>query len=295
MVAEAERPLANPADSAPLAIICGGGSLPFSVADAAIARGRRPMLFPLRGWADAGRVGAYPHHWVRPGQFGRFRRLARAAQCRDVVMIGSVVRPTLLQAWPDYGLFSQIPRLIGIFRGGDDHLLTGIAGIFEQNGFRLMGAHEIAPEITMPRGALGKNKPNARDRADIERGLKLLQATGPFDVGQAVVVADLRVLAVEGAEGTDQMLEHLADLRRKGRIRFPDGAGVLIKAAKAGQDHRLDLPSIGPQTVEGVARAGLAGIAVVAGTAVVAEPEHITAAADQAKIFVAGIGADGSF
>jgi DUF1009 family protein len=293
-MAEADDRPAGVRDGAPLAIICGGGTLPFTVAAAAQRDGRRPVLFPLRGFADAEPVGAYPHHWIRLGQLGRFRRLARAAGCREVSMIGSVVRPTLAQLWPDHGAVMLLPRLIRLFRGGDDHLLKGVAAICEENGFHLIGAHEIAPEIAMPAGPLGRLRPGDRDRADIELGLAVLRATGPFDIGQAVVVADRRVLAVEGAEGTDLMLEHLATLRERGRVRAPKGAGVLVKAPKPGQDRRLDLPSIGPRTVEGAARAGLAGIAVVAGSAVVAEPERMATLADRSSVFVIGVADDGS-
>jgi DUF1009 family protein len=97
------------------------------------------------------------------------------------------------------------------------------------------------------------------------------------------------VLAVEGPEGTDQALARVAELRRNGRIQTPVGTGVLIKAPKAGQDHRIDLPSIGPNTIEGVAAAGLAGVAVVAGSTIVAEAERIATVADRARIFVAGV------
>ncbi len=136
--------------------------------------------------------------------------------------------------------------------------------------------------------------PQERDRADIARGLALLNATSPFDIGQAVVVANNQVLAVEGPEGTDRMLARVAELRRNGRIRSPTGTGVLVKAPKLGQDHRIDLPAIGPPTIEAAAAAGLAGIAVVAGSTIVAEPERIAAAADRAKIFVIGVDADGT-
>jgi DUF1009 family protein len=136
--------------------------------------------------------------------------------------------------------------------------------------------------------------PCEQDRADIVRGLALLNATSPFDIGQAAVVANNQVLALEGPEGTDQMLAHVAELRRSRRINTPEGTGVLIKAAKLGQDQRIDLPVIGPPTVGAVSAAGLAGIAVVAGSTIVAEPERIAAAADGAKIFVIGVGADGT-
>jgi DUF1009 family protein len=277
------------AENGPLAIICGGGSLPFAVAEAVAKRGRRPVFFAIRGWADPQRVALYPHHWVALGQFDRFCRFARREGCRDVVLIGSLVRPAVWRIRPDLTTVRLLPRILRLFRGGDDHLLSGVAAILEEHGFRLIGAHEIAPEILMPEGALGRQHPSDRDQADIARGFALLAATSPFDIGQAVVVADGRVLTVEAAEGTDLMLARIVELRHTGRIAVASGRGVLVKAAKRGQDRRVDLPSIGPRTVEGVARAGLAGIAVIAGSTVVAEPELIATAADRERVFVVGV------
>lgn len=279
-------------DASPLAIICGGGSLPFAVADAVKRRGRPIVLFGLRGAADPQRVAQYPHHWGVIGQLGRFMRFAAEHGCKDVVFIGALVRPALWQVRFDFKTLMVLPQIIAAFRGGDDHLLTSVGKIFEQNGFRLVGAHEVAPEILVPEGTLGALAPSAADRADIAKGLAFLRATGPFDIGQAVVVADNQVLAVEAAEGTDQMLTRVAELRANGRIRLPVGRGVLVKAPKPGQDHRFDLPSIGPQTIEGVHRAGLAGVAVAAASTVIAEAAAVVATADQAKLFVVGVSRD---
>jgi len=288
-----QRPGASNGEAA-LAIICGGGSLPFALADAAVRRGRRVVLFALRGWADPERVVAYPHHWTWMGQFGRFMRIAAAEGCRDVALIGSVARPSLWQIRPDFRVLRLMPQVLRLFRGGDDHLQSGIGRMFEQHGFRLVGPKEIAPELVMPHGPIGARLPRDQDRADIARGLALLNATSPFDIGQAVVVADNHVLAVEGPEGTDRMLARVAELRHNGRIRTAVGTGVLVKAAKLGQDQRIDLPAIGPPTIDEARAAGLAGVAVVAGSTIVAEPERIAAAADRAKIFVIGVDAGGT-
>ena len=276
-------------DGEPVAIICGGGSLPFAVADAVLRRGRRAVLFPIRGWGDAAAVERYEHHWIALGQFGRMCRLARSEQCRDVVFIGNLARPPLGSIRLDWPTIRLMPRIAGLYRGGDDHLLSGIGRIFEQHGFRLVGAHEIAPEILVPAGLLGRRQPSERDHADIAKALALLAAMGPFDIGQAAVVADHRVLALEAAEGTDAMLARVAELRRQGRIRSPVGVGVLVKAPKPGQDRRFDLPSIGPDTVAGVIRAGLAGLAVAAGETIIAQPDIVAAAADRGRIFVVGV------
>ena len=282
------RDVPSPADGAPLGIICGGGSLPLAVADAASGRGRRVVMFGLRGFADAA-IERYPHHWVALGRLGRLFGLMRAAGCRDVVFLGALTRPSLTQVPMDWTTIRALPLLMRSFRGGDDHLLQGVGRLFEAHGFQLRGAHEVAPEILLPAGPLGARGPAARDSSDIDHALALLAATGPFDVGQAVVVADRHVLAIEAAEGTDRLLDRIATLRQEGRIRLAVGTGVLVKAPKPRQDHRFDLPSIGPQTVEGVARAGLAGLAAVAGATIVAEPSRIARLADQRGVFVTGV------
>jgi len=279
----------HPGDG-PLALIAGGGSLPIAVADAVIAQGRRVVLFPIRGWADPAWVEKYPHCWLALAQVDRFLRRARAEGCRDVAFIGTAVRPPFRALRVDWGMFRLLPRVWRMYRGGDDHLLSGVVKVFEDHGFRILGAHEVAPEILVSEGPIGARAPSERDRADIARGLALLHAMGPYDVGQAAVVALNHVLAVEAAEGTDGMLARIAELRAKGRIPTPVGAGVLVKAPKPGQEQRVDLPTIGPRTVTEAAAAGLAGIAIVAGQTIIAEPEAVARAADEAKIFVVGIG-----
>jgi DUF1009 family protein len=277
-----------------VAIVCGGGSLPVTVADALRKQGRGVVLFPLHGWADPALVARYPHHWIHVGQLGRFFRLARSEGCRDLILIGTLVRPPIRQLRLDLETLRVMTRIIRAYRGGDDHLLTGIGRILEDYGFRLVGAHEVAPQILAAAGCLGRHAPSPRDKADITRALALLAAIGPFDVGQAVVVANGQVLAVEAAEGTDHMLAHLAEMRRGGRIRSGLGVGVLVKAPKPSQDRRFDLPTIGPSTVRHVAAAGLAGIAVAAGEVIVAQPAEVVALADKANLFVVGVTGDGS-
>lgn len=275
-------------ETGPVAIICGGGTFPLTVAEAVIRQGRRVVLFPLRGFADAQMVERFPHHWMKVGQVGWFLKTARGEGIRDVIMIGSLVRPAISQLALDWKTLLVLPRVIRAYYGGDDHLLSGVARIFEHHGFRLLGAHEVAPDILVPEGALGARQPSDADRADIVRGFALLHTMGPYDVGQGVVVSNNHVLAVEAAEGTDEMLRRVADLRRNGRIRAQSG-GVLVKAPKPGQDRRFDLPSIGPRTIAGAAEAGLAGIAVIAGGTIIAEPQALIEAADKAGLFVVGM------
>lgn len=282
-------PAASVSHDGPLALICGGGSLPLAVADSAAARGRRVLLFPVRGAADpADYAGRADQHWVHYGQFGTVARVARSHHCRDMVLLGWLVRPSLRQLRPDFLTLRVLPHVVRAFRGGDDHLLSSIARVIERHGFCLLGAHEVAPEILMPEGVLGRAQPSERDRADVALGFDYLRAAGPFDIGQAVVVANNHVLAVEAAEGTDHMLARVAQLRQSGRISAAKGTGVLVKAPKPAQDRRFDLPSIGPRTVEGVAAAGLGGMAVTAGSTIIAEPGRLIQAADRTNVFVLG-------
>jgi DUF1009 family protein len=272
----------------PVAVICGGGTLPLTVAAALQRDGRPVVLFPIHGWADPAAFESYRHHWLHLGSAGRFRRLARQEGCRDVVMIGNGVRPAIHDLRFDWLMLRLLPRTIGLFKGGDDRLLSGVAKLFEEHGFRLIGAHEVAPEILVPEGPLGLINPSPAHMQDIARGFELISTISAFDVGQAVVIADNRVLAIEAAEGTDRMLDRIAALRAEGRIKIPENTGVLVKAPKPTQDRRVDLPSVGPRTVEKAVQASLAGIAVAAGETVIAEPSRVAEAADRARIFVVG-------
>lgn len=285
----ASPPVPADGDASPLAIICGGGTIPPIVAAAVAASGRGVVVFALRGWADPAFVATYPHHWIALGQAGRFLRLVHAEGCRDVVLIGALLRPALRDIRLDWATVRMMPQILRLFRGGDDHLLSGVGRVLEAHGLRLLGAHEVAPGILVPPGTMTRRIPTADDRADIARALAVLDALGPLDVGQAVVVIDGYVAAVEAAEGTDAVLARVAELRRTGRLRNKPGAGVLVKAPKRGQDLRFDLPSIGPRTVHGVAEAGLAGLAIVAGRAVIADPGETVRLADRLGVFAVGI------
>jgi DUF1009 family protein len=283
-----DRPIAT---SSPIGLIAAGGVMPFAVADSLIARGNSPVLFALKGACDPVAVERFRHHWISVGQVGRAIKLFRAENCRDLVFIGSIVRPALSEIRLDWGTLRVMARLWAAFRGGDDHLLSGIGRILEQDGFRMVGIRDVAPDLLMPAGCLTRAAPDAEAEADIARGSEVLRALSPFDIGQAVVVIDGHVVGVEDIEGTDGLLARIARLRAQGRIRAANKRGVLVKAPKAGQDLRFDLPTIGPRTVEGVRDAGLAGVAVAAGTAQVVEPEAVITAADAAGLFVTGVSA----
>jgi UDP-2,3-diacylglucosamine hydrolase len=275
--------------SSPVGLIAGGGVMPFAVADSLSARGIDPVLFALKGNCDPVAVARFRHHWISVGQLGRAVKLFRAENCRDLMFIGTLVRPALSEIRLDWGTLRVVGRVWAAFRGGDDHLLSGIGRILEQDGFRMVGIRDVAPDVLMPEGCLTRAIPDQATAADILRGREVLRALSPFDIGQAAIVIDGHVVAVEDIEGTDGLLARVTRLRGEGRIRARAGRGVLVKAPKSGQDLRFDLPTIGPRTVEGAAAAQLAGIAIVAGNTVVVEPQAVIKAADAAGLFVTGL------
>jgi DUF1009 family protein len=277
--------------SSPIGLIAAGGVLPFAVADSLIARGISPVFFALRGVCDPVQVTRFRHHWISIGQLGRLAKLLCAENCRDLVFIGALVRPALSEIRLDWKTLRAMPSVLKAFRGGDDHLLSSVGRILEKDGFRMVGIKDVAPDLLMPRGCLTRAAPSADADADIARGREVLQALSPFDIGQAAIVVDGHVLGVEDIEGTDGLLGRVARLRAEGRIRAKPGRGVLVKAPKSGQDLRFDLPTLGPRTIEGAAAAQLAGIAIVAGNTIVAEPQVMIEVADRAGLFVTGLSA----
>lgn len=275
-------------DTSPLGIIAGAGAFPPALARAAIAQGRPVFGLLLKGIAGSD-LEIYPHTWVGIGRFGAMLKAARRAGCRDLVLIGSLVRPNLWTTVPDLAAIKALPEMVRLYRGGDDHLLRGIASLFEREGFRLLAAQDVAPELLMPAGVLGRVQPSDADREDIALALAAMAALGPYDVGQGMVIGGRRIVAVEGAEGTDGMLERCRQMRELGRLKWPDRTGLLVKAPKPGQDRRIDLPAIGPDTVDKAAEAGLRGVAVPAGSALVVDMVEVVRRADSRGLFVIGL------
>src|SRR5258707_2546031 len=231
--------------SSPVGVIAAGGVMPFAVADSLVARGLDPVLFALKGACDPVSVARFRHHWISVGQVGRAVKLFRSENCRDLVFIGTLVRPALSEIRLDWGTLRVLGRVWAAFRGGDDHLLSGIGRILEQDGFRMVGIRDVAPDLLMPEGCITKLTPDHSAAADIASGRDVLAALSPFDIGQATIVIDGHVVAVEDIEGTDGLLAWGARLGSDGRIRAGAGRGVLVKAPKRGQDLRFDLPTMG--------------------------------------------------
>jgi UDP-2,3-diacylglucosamine hydrolase len=268
-----------------IGIVAGSGVLPIAVADAAVRAGFDPFILGLAGNAAAG-IERFPHIYVHIGQVGRMLRILRTEGCTRLVFLGGLRRPDLFRIKIDAGFVRHLPQLLRLLKGGDDTVLRGVARFFEERGFEVLAAQDVAPRLLAPEGSFSQLRPSAQDIEDIKLALKVTHALGLFDIGQAAAVARGYVLAVEAAEGTDAMLGRCRDLNNWG---YRSRKGVLVKRPKPGQDRRLDLPAIGPRTVELAAAAGLAGIAVEAGAVLLAEIEELVENANKSGLFLYGV------
>lgn len=269
-----------------LGILAGGGPLPGQVARAALAAGREVFIVGLQGFAEPAVLAPFPHGFARMGAAGAILSLLRRHGCVDLVLIGPVRRPGLMDLRPDGEGTRILARIGRAAFAGDDGLLAAVVRVLGEEGFRVVGAHEVLTEAVGPRGVLGAATPDALAMSDIGRGVEVARALGALDVGQGCVVQQGVVLAVEAYEGTDAMLARAAGLAR------PGPGGVLVKLVKPGQDRRADLPTIGPGTADAAARAGLRGIAFEAGGTLITDRAATVATADAAGLFLLGLDAD---
>jgi hypothetical protein len=271
-----------------LGLIAGGGNLPVEIAEHCERSGRPLFVIRLKGFAGAG-LEPFAGAEVGLAELGKCIKLLKRAGCETICLAGNVARPDFASLVPDLRGLAALPSAISAARKGDDALLRMLVGEFEKEGFHVEGAHEVMDDLTLPEGALGQVAPTPQHAADIAHALDVARAIGRIDAGQAAVVCHGLVLALEAAEGTDSLLARVADLPQALRGSPEAPAGVLAKAPKPIQETRVDLPTIGPATVEAVAHAGLAGIVGEAGKLLVLEREAVIELADELGIFILGV------
>ncbi len=265
-----------------LGIVAGGGDLPARLIDVCRERRRDVFVVALEGHTDPKTVKDVEHVWTRLGAALDALEPLREAGVEELVMIGPITRPSLAELRPNLRATRFIAK-VGSFALGDDGLLRGVIHGLEQEGFRVLGVDDVLGDLVAAPKTYGRLEPDAQARRDIERGIEVAKAIGAEDIGQAAVVQQGIVLGVEAVEGTDALLARCGEVRRDGP------GGVLVKMKKPGQERRADLPTIGTRTVVGAAAAGLRGIAVEAGGALIIDADKVAAAADEAGLFVIGI------
>jgi DUF1009 family protein len=272
------------------AIIAGGGLLPVEVAKGLAASGDTPFLIIVKGESsDGAALKAYPHVELDLERFGSLRSLLKTNGISRVVMAGTIARrPRIGRLRPILPLLPALPRFIAALASGDDTLLRTVIGYLEAAGVKVVGAHEVLPDLLVGAGVHTAKKPAKDDLKNIDAAFAAAKAIGELDIGQAAVAIGGRAIALEGIEGTDGLLERVAALRGHGRLAGRLG-GVLVKCAKPGQELRADLPGIGVNTVEAAHKAGLNGIAVEAERALGLGFGELIARADALGLFVVGL------
>lgn len=268
--------------AAKLGILAGEGLLPGQLIDACRSSGRDYFVIAFEGHADPAIIGDAPHMWARVGAAGRILRRLRAEGVRELVLAGPVHRPSPAELWPDTRAIRFLAS--GVLRRGDDGLLSWIVQELEEGeGFSIVGADEVLPGLRAAAGVYGRHRPDDAAETDIARGVAVARALGRLDVGQAVVVQRGIVLGVEAVEGTDALVQRCRALCLDGP------GGVLVKVSKPSQERRVDLPTVGPRTIELSADSGLRGVAIHAGETLVIERERLVRLADDRGLFVVGI------
>lgn len=278
--------MAGPAG--PLAIFAGRGDLPRKIAESRIAQGQPYLLiiFPdcFEPW-----MADHPHEFHPFEKIGALFKSLRRAGIAHVTFAGAMNRPHVRPWRADLKAVALIPRVLNLLRKGDDEMLRGFAALLEGEGFNMVGPMELlGQDLTVRAGAIGSVHPTERHMADARRAAAIIAVLGPLDVGQAAVVAEGICLGVEAIEGTDLLLKRVAELPPERRAVAPPPSGVLFKGPKPGQDMRMDMPTIGPSTVDAAAEAGLSGIVVAAEQTAVTDLAAVRARADHHKIFVFG-------
>lgn len=281
-MADTRQSTGLPAAGPKLAILAGGGTLPARIANAVRGQGREVFIVAFDGHTDPETVGGVPHVWSRFGAAGTILRRLHEEGVGEVVLAGPVKRPSFSELMPDWRTARFLAR-VGTRALGDDGLLRAVVREVEEDGFRVVGLHDLLKDLLTVAGPVGRLAPDADAERDIARAVEVARALGALDVGQGAVVQQGIVLAVEAIEGTDAMLGRCAALAR------PGPGGVLVKVRKPKQDRRIDLPTMGVTTVEKAAAAGLRGIAVEAGGSLLVDRPAVAEAADRLGLFVIGI------
>ncbi len=265
-----------------LGIIAGGGALPQQIVDHCLKTERSFVVVALKGQASEDLVSGIPHEWVRLGAAGTSINILHREKVIDVVLAGSVNRPSVFTVYPDLWALKFFLRT-GAFFLGDDSLLSAlITALQDREGFNVVGSDDLLPDLLVPEGAIGHLSPDLPSMQDIAIGMKAARDLGRRDIGQAVVIRNGMVIGSEDENGTDALLKTITPLNDGTR------SGVLVKTAKPQQERRADLPTIGPDTLKGVAAAGLAGIALEAENALILNRKEVREIAEKTGLFVIG-------
>jgi len=265
-----------------IGMIAGSGSMPVEIIKHCNENGIEIYVIGLEPFASEEQLKEAPHCFAKIGEAGKMIKTFRNNNIQDIVLAGGIKRPSFKELIPDWEGMKILTKL-AIKKMSDDNLFRSVIKEVEMLGFRILSIEEVVPDMMFYEGIYGKVKPSKEDMDDIERGFVVAKALGAVDVGQAVVVQEGMVLAVEAIEGTDRMLARAASVKKEGK------PPIMVKVLKPKQDLRVDLPAIGLLTIEQLKKYGIKGIAVEAGGILLIEREAVIKMANEAGIFIIGI------
>ena len=271
-----------------LALICGGGDIPVEMANALAISGRPYCVIRLIGLSDL-LLDDHPGHTVALGDFPTLFSILKTEACKSVCMVGYVKRPDFDDLSQKTDGSVQLAAIERAGFGGDDQLLRQVITVFEQQGFRVEGAHEVYPGLVLQAGLMSGDQPDSSDERDISLAVNIAKRIGELDIGQAAVVCRGLCLAVEAQEGTEAMLKRVTGLPSHLRGQVGNPKGILVKWIKPIQDIRIDMPTIGVSTIEAIAEAGLKGIVGPTGGLLVVNKVEVIKKAKALGMFVIGI------
>jgi hypothetical protein len=271
----------------PLGLIAGEGVFPLLVARGARAAGRKVVCAAFAGhaWPEL-RGECDRFNWVGLARFGQWLRVLRAGGCTEAIMVGRVVKTDMYDRWRYLRYIPDVQALRVFWRiwrtdKRPHSLLCTIADALDREGIHLIDSTKYCPEHVATPGVMTRRRPTDAQWADVRFGYEVSQGLRRYDIGQAIAVLDRDIIAVEALEGTNAMIERAGKLCRV-------GGWTLIKVANTNQDMRVDVPTIGPTTIEKLAAARGACIVLEAGKTVILEKPKVLELAERYKIVIVG-------
>jgi DUF1009 family protein len=192
-------------------------------------------------------------------ELGKAISILKINNCKNIIFIGKVKRPEISLLKFDRKALFYLPRLFTAFKKGDGNILKEIIKIFKEHKITVVNSMKFTPELIFHEKSINKVKINNSDKSSIIKGVNIIRSLSKFDIGQSVVVNNGYVLAIEGPEGTDETIIRSLHLSKKYKLK---DKSILIKFPKANQDLRVDLPTIGFDTIKNCIKANIKGIAV---------------------------------
>lgn len=263
----------------PIGLIAGQGDLPRLIINQCRAQKRNIFVTAIEDQTPPETVADVDHVWIKIGKFGAFIDAFKKRNIRNLVFAGGIKRPnlnTISLDWEGIKLLGSI----GYKALGDDAILTIITNFFESKGFHIITPGDILQDLTPKQGMLTLKVPSEEELQDISKGIKILELLGDADTGQAIIVQMGQVLGIEAIEGTERLIHRIRDYK------LAEQGGILIKMSKPQQNLKIDLPTIGIQTLHQIYDSKLNGIAIEANRSQIIDQTNIVKLANKLGLFI---------